>query len=261
MNHLRRYLPILGLSVLLVGAFVAPASAAKTFGQRFDSQVSMKLAKPGLINDPGNPVHWTKLKGVPAVFADGADNGLTDINDCPEGNAIRVIHGDATVECVAIATGDVTGITAGTGLTGGGTSGDIELNADFTEVQERVDGTCAAGNSIREIKQDGTVTCEVDDTSGLIATGRVLESGSAGTSGTANWTSAFVTDHYEITITGVNYTLNSYAAFVTPVFCTGVNAVTYKVDSISNTKVGVYFYKAVDQTAAQCQFQFQVLDI
>lgn len=35
---------------------------------------------------------------------------------------------------------------------------------DSTQIQERVTGTCAAGSSIRVIAQDGTVTCETDDT-------------------------------------------------------------------------------------------------
>jgi hypothetical protein len=34
---------------------------------------------------------------------------------------------------------------------------------NLSEIQKRVTGTCAAGNSIREIKSDGTVTCEPDD--------------------------------------------------------------------------------------------------
>jgi hypothetical protein len=32
------------------------------------------LSAPGTMNDPSNPVDWTKLKGVPGDFADGADD-------------------------------------------------------------------------------------------------------------------------------------------------------------------------------------------
>jgi len=64
------------------------------------------------------------------------------------------------------ATGDITGVTAGTGLSGGGDSGAVTLNADATYLQRRVSSTCAAGSSIREIAADGTVTCETDDAGG-----------------------------------------------------------------------------------------------
>jgi hypothetical protein len=35
---------------------------------------SQLLSQPGTTNDAGNPVDWTKLKNVPAGFADGVDN-------------------------------------------------------------------------------------------------------------------------------------------------------------------------------------------
>ncbi|HIC88151.1 MAG TPA: hypothetical protein EYP04_01930 [Anaerolineae bacterium] len=80
-----------------------------------------------------------------------------------EGNAR--VNGNLTVEGVLTApgVGDITAVIAGIGLSGGGTSGDVTLSADTDYLQRRVNGTCASGYSIRQIKTDGSVTCELDN--------------------------------------------------------------------------------------------------
>lgn len=84
--------------------------------------------------------------------------------NCSVGLSIRTINADGTVVCEPDdnSGGDITGVLAGTGMTGGGTSGDVTLNADPTYLQRRVSGTCPSGQSIRVVNPDGTVTCEVD---------------------------------------------------------------------------------------------------
>lgn len=60
--------------------------------------------------------------------------------------------------------GDITAVNAGTGLTGGATSGAATLSADTTYLQRRVSSSCIVGSSIRAINADGTVECQTDNT-------------------------------------------------------------------------------------------------
>nr|VFK11846.1 MAG: MAM domain-containing protein, meprin/A5/mu [Candidatus Kentron sp. LPFa] len=80
---------------------------------------------------------------------------------CPAGQSIRVIDAAGGVTCEADANsgGDITGVTAGDGLAGGGHSGTVSLKVDTAKIQKRVSEPCAVGKSIREIKEDGTRVC------------------------------------------------------------------------------------------------------
>jgi hypothetical protein len=53
----------------------------------------------------------------------------------------------------------VTGVTAGSGLAGGGTGGNVSLGTDFTAVQARVTGSCSSGTALGSIASNGTVSC------------------------------------------------------------------------------------------------------
>jgi trimeric autotransporter adhesin len=64
------------------------------------------------------------------------------------------------------AVGDITGVTAGAGLTGGGASGAVSMAVDFAATQQRVTGTCPSGQLMTGVNQNGTVACQSASGSG-----------------------------------------------------------------------------------------------
>lgn len=82
---------------------------------------------------------------------------------CAVGSSIRAVNADGSVACqLDSSPGAVTNVTAGTGLSGGGTGSTVTLSIDTTATQKRVAGACAVGSSIRTVNADGTVLCQID---------------------------------------------------------------------------------------------------
>ena len=109
--------------------------------------------------------------GEVSLAVDGAvvQNRVTGA--CAAGEAVRTINQDGSVACEPVAggAGDITAVTAGTGLSGGGTTGAVALAVDPTQVQSRVAAQCPAGQAIQFINQNGTITC------GALGTGDITQ--------------------------------------------------------------------------------------
>lgn len=71
----KRLLPLVGCVAIAV-ALVGPAGADVTtsFRHLWVDHLRPRLADAGTINDPANPLDWTRLKNVPSTLADGEDN-------------------------------------------------------------------------------------------------------------------------------------------------------------------------------------------
>jgi len=121
--------------------------------------------------------------GTDSVSADTTYLQRRVTGNCPAGQSIRMVNADGTVTCEAAGTGDITGVTAGTGLSGGGFTGDVSLSADTTYLQRRVTGTCTAGNAIQVVNSDGTVSCQAmgaGDVTAVTAGNGLLGGGTSG---------------------------------------------------------------------------------
>ena len=101
---------------------------------------------------------WIRAYANKNIFTGGEIRGGTI-----KGTSQVCIGNDCRSSWPSSSAGDITAVTAGAGLTGGGTSGSVTLSADTTYLQKRVTQSCPAGTSIRVISASGAVTCEVDD--------------------------------------------------------------------------------------------------
>ncbi|HUQ03390.1 MAG TPA: hypothetical protein VM261_12895 [Kofleriaceae bacterium] len=147
---------------------------------------------------------------------------------CGANTFVTGVNADGTVACGTdgVGTGDITAVTAGTGLSGGGASGPVTLSVNTTVVQSRVTGVCTVGSSIRQVNADGTVLCQTDGVGTGDITGVTAGNGLTG-GGTANDVTLSVnTTVVQARVTGVC----NAGTFVTAVSATG--AVTCGNDAV-----------------------------
>jgi hypothetical protein len=94
-------------------------------------------------------------------------------SQCADGQSVQGILADGSVICANddVNAGTITGVTPQSGLTGGGSSGNVTLGIDPSIVQSRVTGTCAGNNAVQAVGQNGAVTCQPTGTGTVTSVG------------------------------------------------------------------------------------------
>ncbi len=173
---------------------------SETTGANPRINIAGSLLATGNLNTDGNIITLTgNVSGVNVYGTKGIFDTVTLSNGAGAGKVLTSDpSGNATWQTpTGGGSGTITGVIAGTGLSGGGNTGSVTLSANTSVLQSRVSGTCPTGQYMRAINSNGSVTCGTDaGSSGVSGSGTgakiPLWTGTAGVTGITSVTNSII---------------------------------------------------------------------
>ncbi len=120
---------------------------------------------------------------MPYAFSNGTPADADEVNANFDTLVLESNAQDSRIAAIELLGGDISEVTAGYGLSGGGASGAVSLAVDPSVIQQRVGQGCPVAEAIRAVNEDGTVVCEPfgsGDITGVIAGVGLSGGGSSG---------------------------------------------------------------------------------
>lgn len=112
---------------------------------------------------------------IEAALGGSFQRPLTGAGECTGNSSIRSIAADGSFTCQPGSSGTISGVTAGAGITGGGTSGSVSVAIDSAYTQRRITGSCTnPGEFLVGIQQNGDPVCAALPSSSFYTAGTGL---------------------------------------------------------------------------------------
>ena len=200
-------------TALTASSIVAAASSVNLFNT---TATSINLGGSATSINIGNSSGTNVVSGT-IKAPQGFSGSLTKLTDGTSylvaGSGLLITTGSTgaiTLARSGTIDGDITGVTAGTGLTGGGLSGSVSLAID-NSIVATVSGTTFTGATKHNAGLSGSLTKLVDGTSYINAGVGITVTSASNGSLTITATAANVDDFFDSTISGAVFTTGSFA--------------------------------------------------
>jgi hypothetical protein len=200
-------------TALTASSIVAAASSVNLFNT---TATSINIGGSATSINIGNSSGTNVVSGT-IKAPQGFSGSLTKLTDGTSyliaGSGILISTGSSgaiTLARSGTIDGDITGVTAGTGLTGGGLSGSVSLAID-NSIVATVSGTTFTGATKHNAGLSGSLTKLVDGTSYINAGAGITVTSASNGSLTIAATAANVDDFFDSTILGAVFTTGSFA--------------------------------------------------